>query len=34
MFSEFFKRNGFMGINGNQWGENETWGVGKEIFST
>jgi hypothetical protein len=26
MFSEFFKRNGFSGINGNQRGEKETWG--------
>jgi hypothetical protein len=26
MFFEFFKRNGFKGINGNQGGEKETWG--------
>jgi hypothetical protein len=26
MFSEFFKRNDFRGINGNQRGEKEMWG--------
>jgi hypothetical protein len=25
MFFEFFKRNGFKGIKGNQGGEKETW---------
>jgi hypothetical protein len=25
MFSEFFKRNDFRGINENQWSEKKTW---------